>query len=36
VVKGADHKLDHIDAAIQKTETQTIAEKAAKFFGLLH
>ena len=34
VVKGADHKLDHIDAAIQKTEGQTIAEKATQFFGL--
>jgi polyhydroxybutyrate depolymerase len=36
VVKGADHKLDHIDAVIQQTEAQTIAEKAAKFFGLLN
>jgi poly(3-hydroxybutyrate) depolymerase len=34
VVNGAPHKLDEIDAAIEKTEGQTIAEKAAKFFGL--
>jgi polyhydroxybutyrate depolymerase len=34
VVKGADHKLDDIAAVIQQTEGQTIAEKAAKFFGL--
>jgi poly(3-hydroxybutyrate) depolymerase len=35
VVKGADHKLDHIDAAIRQIEGQTINEKAARFFGLL-
>jgi len=35
VVKGADHKLEHIDAAIQQSEGQSIAEKAAKFFGLV-
>jgi poly(3-hydroxybutyrate) depolymerase len=34
VVKGADHKLDDIAAVIQQTEGQTIAEKAARFFGL--
>jgi polyhydroxybutyrate depolymerase len=34
VVKGADHKIDHIDEVIQKTEGVTIAEKAAQFFGL--
>lgn len=35
VVAGADHKLGNIEAAIEQTEKQTIAEKAAKFFGLL-
>jgi poly(3-hydroxybutyrate) depolymerase len=34
VVRGADHKLDEINAAIQKAEGQAIAEKAAQFFGL--
>jgi polyhydroxybutyrate depolymerase len=34
VVKGADHKLDDIGAAFQKTDGETIAEKAAQFFGL--
>jgi poly(3-hydroxybutyrate) depolymerase len=35
IVKGADHKLEHIDAAIRQSEGQSIAEKAAKFFGLV-
>lgn len=35
VVNGADHKLDHIENVIEKTEGITIAEKAAKFFGLI-
>jgi len=35
IVPGADHKLGDIDAAIQRTEGVTIAEKAARFFGLL-
>jgi polyhydroxybutyrate depolymerase len=35
IVNGADHKLEHIDAAIRQTEDQTIAQKAARFFGLL-
>ena len=35
VVPGADHFLDHIDAAIEKTEGVTIAEKSAAFFGLV-
>jgi poly(3-hydroxybutyrate) depolymerase len=34
IVSGADHKLDDVEAVIQKNEGQTIAEKAAKFFGL--
>jgi hypothetical protein len=34
VVRGADHKLDVIDAVIQKMEGQTIAEKATRFFEL--
>jgi polyhydroxybutyrate depolymerase len=36
VVKGADHKIEHIDEVIQKTEGMSIAEKAARFFGLLN
>lgn len=35
IVKGADHQLDHIEAAIQRTEAQTIAEKAAAYFRLV-
>lgn len=35
VVAGADHQLDHIEAAILKAEGVTIAEKAAGFFGIL-
>jgi poly(3-hydroxybutyrate) depolymerase len=35
VVKGADHALEHIDAAIRLTEGTSIAEKSARFFGLL-
>jgi polyhydroxybutyrate depolymerase len=35
VVPGADHKLDHIQQAIERTESRSIAEKAAQFFGLL-
>lgn len=34
IVNGADHRLDDIQAVIEKTDGQTIAEKAAKFFGL--
>jgi polyhydroxybutyrate depolymerase len=34
VVPGADHMLDHIDAAILSAEKESIAEKAARFFGL--
>jgi len=33
VVKGADHRLDHIEQAIQQSEGQSIAEKATKFFA---
>ena len=36
VVKGADHRLEHIAEAIQQTEGVSIAEKAARFFGLLN
>jgi polyhydroxybutyrate depolymerase len=36
IVPGADHQLDHIQDAIQRSEGVTIAEKAAKFFGLLN
>lgn len=34
VIQGAGHKLAEMDAAIQQSEHQTIAEKCAKFFGL--
>ena len=34
VVDKADHKLEHIDAALRQTERQTAAEKAVKFFGI--
>jgi polyhydroxybutyrate depolymerase len=34
IVPGADHKLDDIDAVIQRTEGVTIARKAARFFGI--
>ena len=34
VVPGADHRLDHIEAAIVHSEGVTIAQKAAGFFGL--
>lgn len=34
VVAGADHFLDHIDAAIRKSEGVTLAQKAAAYFGL--
>jgi polyhydroxybutyrate depolymerase len=36
VMKGADHRLDHIENAIQQAEGLSIAEKAARFFGLLN
>jgi len=35
VVKGADHRLDHIEQAIKQLEGQSIAEKAATFFALM-
>jgi hypothetical protein len=35
VSKGADHALDHIDAVMRRTEPRSIAEKSARFFGLL-
>lgn len=34
VVQGADHKLDNISAVIRRIEGQTVAQKAARFFGL--
>lgn len=34
MVPGADHFLNHIDDAIHKAEGQSIAEKAARYFGL--
>ena len=35
VVPGADHFLEHIEAALEKTEGVTLAEKSARFFGIL-
>jgi polyhydroxybutyrate depolymerase len=35
VLQDADHKLDHIEAALHQTEDLSIAEKATSFFGLL-
>ena len=34
VVPGAPHRLDDIDAAMQRTEGVSLAEKALRFFGL--
>jgi polyhydroxybutyrate depolymerase len=34
IVPGADHMLEHINAAIQQREGVTIGEKAARFFGV--
>ena len=33
-VQGADHKVDNISEALQRSEGVTLAEKAARFFGL--
>ncbi len=33
-LQGTDHSLEHISATIQKTEGISLAEKAARFFGL--
>ncbi len=35
VVPGADHALANIDATVTRIEGRSIAEKAARFFGLL-
>jgi len=35
VVDGADPALSRIEAAIERTESRSIAEKAAQYFGLL-
>jgi polyhydroxybutyrate depolymerase len=34
VIPGADHFLNHIDEAIQRTEQMTLAQKTVHFFGL--
>jgi polyhydroxybutyrate depolymerase len=34
IVSGADHNLAHIDAALETSEGQSVAQKAARFFGL--
>jgi polyhydroxybutyrate depolymerase len=34
IVQGADHKLDNINDRIEQTEGMSLAEKAARFFGL--
>jgi poly(3-hydroxybutyrate) depolymerase len=36
VLKGADHRLDHVTQAIQLSEGRSLAEKAADYFGLIH
>lgn len=35
VIRGADHSTEVIDAQIVKAESQTLAQKVARFFGLL-
>jgi polyhydroxybutyrate depolymerase len=35
VLQGVDHRLEHIEQAIQHSEGRSIAEKAAQFFGLV-
>jgi polyhydroxybutyrate depolymerase len=35
IVPGADHMLDHIEVQIEKTDGVTVAQKAARFFGIL-
>jgi predicted esterase len=35
IVPGADHALKNIDAMISKTEGMNIAEKSARFFGIV-
>lgn len=34
MVEGADHRFDRLDAMVRQTEGVSIAEKAARFFGL--
>jgi polyhydroxybutyrate depolymerase len=34
IVGGADHQLEHIDAAIRAAQGLSVAEKAVRFFGL--
>jgi poly(3-hydroxybutyrate) depolymerase len=34
IVAGADHFLDHIDAAMQRDAGMSVAQKAVRFFGL--
>lgn len=35
IVPGAEHSVDSISAQLQQQESQTLAEKIARFFGLL-
>jgi poly(3-hydroxybutyrate) depolymerase len=35
IISGADHNLDHLEAAVEQAEGQTIQQKAARFFGLM-
>jgi len=35
IVPGADHKLDNINDGIERTEGVSLAQKAARFFGLV-
>ncbi|HLX79123.1 MAG TPA: hypothetical protein VKS43_00910 [Burkholderiales bacterium] len=36
VLPGAEHRLDTIESAMEKAEGISVAEKAARFFGLNH
>jgi len=36
VLQGAEHRFDTIESAMEKAEGVSLAEKAARFFGLNH
>jgi polyhydroxybutyrate depolymerase len=35
IIAGADHYLNHVEAAVEQAEGQSIQQKAAHFFGLM-
>jgi polyhydroxybutyrate depolymerase len=35
IIAGADHVRDHLEAAVEQTEGQSIQQKAARFFGFV-